>query len=897
MSDLHETANETAIAMAVQADAELVISEVEICPIAKAQMDLEDNMIEEGKAQYWKLVGQAASKSERGADMIPARAAIRLGQDKLAVAIAEWVAAANAKRGKRPTGLRSISAIDPETVAHIAMRVLFNNLAGSGVMALPRMAIKLGIAICEEATMRAYEERHPAIVNLIRSRLESSSRIHFRRVLKASINRKAPDIFEANLPDGDYTRIGLPLIEMIEVATGLVKTTFTRSTSTVELSDECKKFFEDVHTRAQYFHPQFAPTITPPRPWSNFRDGGYHYGLAGKLTLAKTSDKIHRKILSKASMPDVYAGLNALQNTAWRINTDVLEVFDYAVRLDSGIGSLPMVGNVDIPQCPADIPLNKDERTEEQQERLDRWRRIAAAAYRENEERNSARHAISQTLSLAQRYAEYPEIFFPHTLDFRGRAYPVTSYLTPQGSDYQKAMIRFAQAKPMTLENKGMYWLSIHGANCMADCPTTGAKLDKGKLNVRNQWVIDNTASIMAVASNPLDTMDFWCKADAPWQFLAFCFEWAAAQTALASGRTPVSSLAVALDGSCNGLQHFSAMMRDEIGGAAVNLIPVETPADIYSEVKNATTEELVRLAALPEAQIIEELEDEEEEEEEEIDTGVEGITGKAKAKKKVAKLDPSKTAKAWIASGQIDRTMCKRPVMTTAYGSKKFGIKGQIMEELRKRRFKFEGKDGFAEAGFLSGVIVDAIGQVVVKAKEVMDWLQHSATIMTKAGVAIEWTAPSGFIVRQAYPIETTTQVKTFFHGQRFEPRLMEQQEGTLNRSRQTNGVSPNFVHSMDATAMILTVERLARLWGVTHFAMIHDSYGTHAADTQVLADVLRDVFIHMYTDHDPIVEYREEVVRALADHPELIMELEPLPKRGTLDLELVRRSDFFFA
>jgi DNA-directed RNA polymerase len=33
-----------------------------------------------------------------------------------------------------------------------------------------------------------------------------------------------------------------------------------------------------------------------------------------------------------------------------------------------------------------------------------------------------------------------------------------------------------------------------------------------------------------------------------------------------------------------------------------------------------------------------------------------------------------------------------------------------------------------------------------------------------------------------------------------------------------------------------------------VTHFAMIHDSYGTHACDTDVLGQALRESFVEQY-------------------------------------------------
>jgi DNA-directed RNA polymerase len=54
-----------------------------------------------------------------------------------------------------------------------------------------------------------------------------------------------------------------------------------------------------------------------------------------------------------------------------------------------------------------------------------------------------------------------------------------------------------------------------------------------------------------------------------------------------------VSGLPVAQDGSCNGLQHFSALLRDEIGGKAVNLIPGDVPEDVYQRIADKVLSKL----------------------------------------------------------------------------------------------------------------------------------------------------------------------------------------------------------------------------------------------------------------------------------------------------------------
>ena len=69
----------------------------------------------------------------------------------------------------------------------------------------------------------------------------------------------------------------------------------------------------------------------------------------------------------------------------------------------------------------------------------------------------------------------------------------------------------------------------------------------------------------------------WWQNADAPWQLLAVCYD---LKAALDSGNpaTYCSKIPVHQDGSCNGLQHYAALARDESGGRAVNLLPVDKP-------------------------------------------------------------------------------------------------------------------------------------------------------------------------------------------------------------------------------------------------------------------------------------------------------------------------------
>jgi DNA-directed RNA polymerase len=82
------------------------------------------------------------------------------------------------------------------------------------------------------------------------------------------------------------------------------------------------------------------------------------------------------------------------------------------------------------------------------------------------------------------------------------------------------------------------------------------------------------------------------------------------------------------------------------------------------------------------------------------------------------------------------------------------------------------------------------------------------------------------------------------------------------------------------------------SKLAGVEAFSFIHDSYGTHAGNTQFLAETLREEFVRMYSECR-LSRFKEDLEAML---PEGIS-LPPIPEKGNLDLSEVLQSPFFFA
>lgn len=604
-----------------------------------------------------------------------------------------------------------------------------------------------------------------------------------------------------------------------------------------------QEWLQESHQRCSILSPIYKPMVVPPKPWTGPVGGGYltkglHYALVKKTRAGVLS------ALKKHHMPKVYAAVNALQETPWAVNKAVLSVASEMWQAGGGQAGLPSQENLPLPARNFEDGVEKDD------PRLVDWKRRASKVYERNAQMVSKRLSVMCQLDLATEMSKFGQIYFPHALDWRGRAYPVPSHLTPQSNDLGKALLQFADGCP--LGENGAFWLAVHGSNC--------AGVDKVSYDERVQWVQDHEEDIVAAAVDPYHTLAFWGSVDAPWQFLAFCKEWAGVVMWHRAGKPLaeyVSHLPVGLDGSCNGLQQFSALLRDEVGGAATNLIPSDKPSDIYAAVATVAQ------------QIIDE----------------KAATGDEQAQR-------------WV--GRITRKITKRNTMTVPYGVTQLGMRDQLWAEFRKMRDDAleAGRDASewevssADCLFLAQVNHQAIGQVVIAARAAMDWLKDVAKVAAATGKAIRWVTPSGMLVVQDYREMIGQRVNTYMTGTRQQFTLTV--EGNkLDKRRMGLGISPNFVHSLDASHLHNTVVACTER-GLVSLAMIHDSYGTHAGKIDLLATTLRETFVEQYSG-DVLADYRKQLEEQLPE--ELVKELPPLPPMGNLEVAQVLNSDYFFA
>ena len=617
---------------------------------------------------------------------------------------------------------------------------------------------------------------------------------------------------------------------------------------------------------------RYLPTVIPPRPWTDPHNGGY-YGesmLGTQLIRLKVQTKTkflkaYNKKLASIDLSTIYKALNAMQNTPFVINKFILQTLKEIYASGGELGGVPRT------EPYPTLPKLSDDATEEE---LKEHKKKAVGIYKQEEARKSKALRCLLALKVAENFSTYDKIYFPWNIDYRGRCYPIPTALSPQGDDIQKSLLLFAN--PSSLNEGDDRWMAIHGANLAGN--------DKISFDDRVAWVVENTTNIIASADDPLG-YTWWydvSKGDYPMEFLSFCHEWKQLHDYKAENNGSVkgfmSNLPLAFDGTCSGLQHFSAILRDEVGGHAVNLVPSDKVQDIYSIVADKVNVQLLKDAQT-------------------------GTEDEKKEGSDSYKYGTRTLAQNWVAFDRIKfgkdgitRKVCKRSVMTLAYGSKQYGFKENLLTDIiHPYVLDHPDNNPFLNpnqaAVYMAKLIWDAVATTVVKAVEGMEWLQKVAGLITESGEVVSWTTPNGFLVQQNYMKMEQKVIKLRFGGSQV--RFYNQEEtDEIDTRRQRNGIAPNFIHSMDASHLQRVVCAESDK-GNKNFMMIHDSFGTDAAHAGSLYKTIREEFVGLYKDQNHLENFLGSVGYLIDD----LDAVPAIPKFGKLDLELVKQSDFCFA
>ncbi|VDK67685.1 unnamed protein product [Onchocerca ochengi] len=448
------------------------------------------------------------------------------------------------------------------------------------------------------------------------------------------------------------------------------------------------------------FPTDLLPMEVPPRPWLDSGEGGPYYGSSFNVLRAhpdyptiNVNYEMKKRLKSRKQARPVFDALNDLGVTPWKINEPVLDVALEVFEMAQTKADEEFLEKLSIPIHPGRVSIpdyvSKFGNMEIDELPINDWREYSKAKYEAMKKRNELNSLwcwLLYRLTMANHFKR-SVLFFPHNMDFRGRVYPISPYLNHMGDDLNRSLLVFAEGRP--LGHDGLRWLKLHCINL------TGI-LKKESNFIRALYADEMLPKILESANNPLSGEMWWTKSEEPWQTLSACIE---IRNALQTNdpTTFISHLPIYQDGSCNGLQHYAALGRDQEGGKEVNLVPAEKPSDVYSSVAMRVEQKRLK-------------------DEQNLDSEAHDVALSLRT----------------VMPGSVSRKVIKQTVMTTVYGVTMNGARRQIERQLKT-----------------IGMEPDEVLPFSLKMK---DWFRGCAEAIVKLMHTVEWITPLGLPVYQPY-------------------------------------------------------------------------------------------------------------------------------------------------
>jgi len=792
---------------------------------------VEREMVELGKLRYRHRVARNAKHGNETTDPVT-RHAMAVAVPVVAQAIESWKLMSRSRPGRMHRALPYIERLPSDVVALLALKSLLDSASQSRTML--KAANSIARVLEDESDFRHIVENEPVLWQQLQRQVRGNINERQRREF-IQRSMKHHNFGISKWDPKDRAQVGIVLVELIHQNTDLLKIENIRNErgktlTMISASDDFIDYIRKNSAKAEELSPVWLPMVETPLDWRDPFVGGYSTDFFRRRALVKVHNRRYLDDLKNRDMSFVYKAINTIQRTAWAVNPFILDVVRSCWENDLRIGDIPARDDHPYPLKPDDIKENDEARRQ--------YRKAYCRVKWANQHLSSKRMQLAKMLWVADRYIG-SRMYFPMQLDFRGRGYPMPGYLNPQGFDAARACLRFDKAVPMT--DDGEMWLRIHGANCYG--------LDKEPYERRLDWVKDFEKEIIACGTDPLANSPFWSAADKPFEFLAFCDEFAR----MKSSARFMTHLPVSIDGSNNALQLISLLLRDPTGAAATNCIECSTPADIYRLVADQS------LAM-------------------------------------VSSMDDS-YAKGWAELG-ITRGCIKRPVMTKPYAATLYSCKQYISEwlhdEMDRRRaagLSLPFDDVWAPSMWLARMVHRTIDQVVPGVAALMKWLQQVSDLCVEHETAVSWTAPSGFWVRQYYPKWRKEEVRCAI-GPKVRVHSMNIEDNAMSKRANRNAITANFVHALDSSLMVWATNRSHDLHGIDVFSWIHDQAATLAPNVGIMQSEIRESAIEMFS-MDILGGFKTEIDALLPSG----VSVPPPPEQGDFDLSLLRSAQYFFA
>ncbi len=687
---------------------------------------------------------------------------------------------------------RYLSDLEPLATAAIGLKLTFDKVFSykDGSNQLVNVCDSIGHAVEQECQMRHYEDKAPGLLNVLKKNywhrsIGTQQKVVVIQTLMSRYNVPLWDSWGRS----NRVKLGVWILDCIMETSGWfykdMRQEGRRRVNYVIPTPEFLAIKDQVMKESELFAPIAWPMLIEPNDWGD-KPGGYLLNevMRGHEMVRRSDD-----MCIQGETPIAF--LNRIQKVGYKVNEFIIDVANWLEEKGRSVGKFIPIVEIPLPPKPPDIADNKDSRKT--------YRRQAAEVMNTNANAFKRSCRTRMTMEAARRFKD-KTFYIPWSFDYRGRAYPIPAFLTPQDTDFGKALLIFD--KPSVVTPEAEKWLAFQVATTFG--------LDKSTMEERQQWVKDNISLITLIACDPYRNVNEWEVAEEPFQFLAACNEY---YHCVIVKDWHTTSLPIAIDATCSGLQILAGLARDKSTAELVNVTRSPMPQDAYKVVAMESRSQI-----------------------------------------------PLRLRTHW------DRKKVKRVVMTIPYNAKPYSNRTYIKAAFKDIGVELD-KDELTQT---VTAVRNAMHKVVPGPMAVMKWIEDEVSRALARGVSkLEWTTPSGFIVHQKIMKKEVEVLNLQLLG-RCVVRVATDDTDEVDKSRHKAATAPNLIHSLDASLLHLATMRFKH-----PIALIHDSVLCRATDMSILSTLVRETYMHLFAQQDYLTDFAKQI--QAETEPPIIGDLEP--------------------
>ena len=465
-----------------------------------------------------------------------------------------------------------LNNIETEAISLITCKISFDKIFSKDTSQrlVHKITDAIGTALEAECQLRHYEETVPGLYHYIKKTYWHESSGTQQKYVNVKTKMSHFDI-KTWEPWGLNKRrqLGGAFLDKLIDATNWFDKRPVRgtkhSTYAIVPTDEFMQRREEILGIAELFSPLLWPMLVPPNDWSiiDSNKGGY---LLNSVMKGHEMVRRGKCTIIQGGKPIKF--LNQIQKVGYKVNTFILDIAESLYKRKVSVGKFIPIIELEIPPKPPNIDTNEEAKA--------LWKKESTNAHNKNARALKRACRTKQTMEAARRFRDEPRYYIPWSFDYRGRTYPIPSFLTPQDTDFGKALLLFERESTVTPEAEK--WLAFQVATTFG--------LDKAPMEERQHWVRDNIELITLIAEDPYNEKNWeevdGDKVEEPWEFLAACNEY---YHCVIKKTKPTTNLPIAIDATCSGLQILAGLARDRSTAELVNVTRSPMPQDAYKVV------------------------------------------------------------------------------------------------------------------------------------------------------------------------------------------------------------------------------------------------------------------------------------------------------------------------